>query len=416
MIESAVAAAEVQVEQLLTDLVMNCPELTELEAALSRFNIFRVLRADKHEIRHSNMLAWLFDPEESHGLGDRFLRRWLMRVLYDANTAAISSEALPSPIEVDAADIDFVDVARERDNIDVLILIHTGQERYWAVCIENKVESLQHSSQLARYREIVTKRHHDAQYRVFVFLAKNGEQAEEESYLCTSYEVIASVLRECLSERESAIGAAPRLLVEQYLELLEDDFVDDSKTAQLARQIYHRHRRAIDYILENISDTRSEASAIMEEVLSALAAEAGIRMCASNKGTVRFLPKEWDVPQNTGGTAWGKNSRFLFCAVTFWTRNIELHVTVAKAPEDWADRVWERAAVAPLKQEWKKRPRKYIKTYKARSDIPVESLSDTDPEDLRTRLRDWITDELKKPKFREVITVFVDLLKHLRTT
>lgn len=175
MIESAVAAAEVQVEQLLTDLVMNCPELTELEAALSRFNIFRVLRADKHEIRHSNMLAWLFDPEESHGLGDRFLRRWLMRVLYDANTAAISSEALPSPIEVDAADIDFVDVARERDNIDVLILIHTGQERYWAVCIENKVESLQHSSQLARYREIVTKRHHDAQYRVFVFLAKNGE-------------------------------------------------------------------------------------------------------------------------------------------------------------------------------------------------------------------------------------------------
>ena len=75
MIESAVAAAEVQVEQLLTDLVMNCPELTELEAALSRFNIFRVLRADKHEIRHSNMLAWLFEPEESHGLGDRFLRR-----------------------------------------------------------------------------------------------------------------------------------------------------------------------------------------------------------------------------------------------------------------------------------------------------------------------------------------------------
>jgi hypothetical protein len=42
-----------ETERALTDLVMNCPELAQLEALLSRFNIFRVLRAARHEIRHA---------------------------------------------------------------------------------------------------------------------------------------------------------------------------------------------------------------------------------------------------------------------------------------------------------------------------------------------------------------------------
>jgi Trp operon repressor len=53
---------------------MDCPELSALEALLSRFNIFRILRAARHEIRHSNMLAWLLTPDENHGLGDGVAR------------------------------------------------------------------------------------------------------------------------------------------------------------------------------------------------------------------------------------------------------------------------------------------------------------------------------------------------------
>ncbi|MEQ9449322.1 MAG: PD-(D/E)XK nuclease family protein, partial [Rhodospirillaceae bacterium] len=61
------------VEGALTDLIMNCPELPKLEAQLAQFNIFRVLRADRNELRHSNMLAWLFRPDEQHSFGDLFL-------------------------------------------------------------------------------------------------------------------------------------------------------------------------------------------------------------------------------------------------------------------------------------------------------------------------------------------------------
>lgn len=98
--------------------------------------------------------------------------------------------------------------------------------------------------------------------------------------------------------------------MEQYLELLAEDFVEDSKTAQLARQIYKRHKKAIDYILESREDPISEASAAMQDILTAQADEFGIVLSSSQKGWVRFIPKEWDVPQNLGGTGFGQNSRF----------------------------------------------------------------------------------------------------------
>ena len=53
-------------------------ELEELSAKLSEFNVFRALKIEHLEIRHSNVLAWLLDPGESHGLSDIvFIYRYL---------------------------------------------------------------------------------------------------------------------------------------------------------------------------------------------------------------------------------------------------------------------------------------------------------------------------------------------------
>src|SRR5687768_4176985 len=74
-------------QAILADLGVlekNCTQLDRLDRMLRRFNIFRVLRCEHGEIRHSNMLAWLLKPDESHGLGDSFLRRWLVRVVQDS--------------------------------------------------------------------------------------------------------------------------------------------------------------------------------------------------------------------------------------------------------------------------------------------------------------------------------------------
>ena len=92
-------------------------ELETLNARLTAFNMFSVLRAEKTEIRHSNVLAWLLNPSGSHGLGPVFLRRFLSRLLHEQSPPDIS--LTPSQIEL----MSFADaeVLREWQNIDVLV-------------------------------------------------------------------------------------------------------------------------------------------------------------------------------------------------------------------------------------------------------------------------------------------------------
>jgi hypothetical protein len=406
--------AEQGIEQALTDLVMNCPELRELEAVLANFNIFRVLRAARHEIRHSNMLAWILDPDESHGLGDRFLRRWLMQVVHEAGSAEAKRLGLPSPIEVDALQIEEVSVAREDANIDLLLSIRTADDRVWVACIENKVESRQHTRQLTRYREIIERRFAHAQHRVFLLLSKHAEEPEDPAFLRTSYELIATILDRCLRERRDWIGPEPRMLLDQYLELLKEDFLSDTRAAELARKIYQSHRKAIDFILENRDDPIQNATRLMEQVVRDNKDTLNILPERMNKGYVRFVPREWDVPQNRGGTGWGPGSRYLLCEVNFWNK-VELQITCAKAPEAWADSVWKRAADPPFKQEWKKRPAQYVKPYKSRSTMDPEALADMPPEDARIQLHDWLKTEVSKPNFRKAVEVLRDMLGDLQS-
>ena len=90
------------------------PELEELSARLSTFNIFRALKIEKAEIRHSNVLAWLFDPNESHGLDDLVLRRVLSNMLLDSDTDVEGISAA----QVELMDFGDIEVRREWQNID----------------------------------------------------------------------------------------------------------------------------------------------------------------------------------------------------------------------------------------------------------------------------------------------------------
>ena len=134
----------------LSNLVVNCPELTEVESLLGRFNLFRVLKFEDGEIRHSNVLAWLLDLKESHGFGDLFLRRFLMLSLNESENGLRDLD----PVDIDSADIKIVEVWREWNHIDITVKIQTLDES-WVVAIENKVNSQQHSDQLLRYRKII---------------------------------------------------------------------------------------------------------------------------------------------------------------------------------------------------------------------------------------------------------------------
>jgi len=70
--------------EALEHLVVDNDDLLELEELIGRFNIFDALGIARVEIRHSNFLAWLLDPAESHGQGSIFLKAVLMDLFKQA--------------------------------------------------------------------------------------------------------------------------------------------------------------------------------------------------------------------------------------------------------------------------------------------------------------------------------------------
>lgn len=104
-------------KKLLDRFLVENDALEELNAKLAEFNIFNVLNIQQKEIRHSNTLAWLLNPTESHGLGDRFLKRFLSRLLIENDEVDVSL----SPAKVELFDFDDVEVNREWRNIDILV-------------------------------------------------------------------------------------------------------------------------------------------------------------------------------------------------------------------------------------------------------------------------------------------------------
>ena len=123
-------------------------EFESLAAKLSQFNLFRVLKAERVEIRHSNMLGWLLDPKESHGFDERFLRRFISRLLLENDDVPVTI----SPAQVELMNLDDVEVIREWRNIDVFVKSNLNK---FCLLIENKIKSRESLGQLMRYKAAV---------------------------------------------------------------------------------------------------------------------------------------------------------------------------------------------------------------------------------------------------------------------
>ena len=79
------------VEKIINDIESNDLEkelknllddenLNTINMSVSEFNPFRVLKLEHYEIRHSNFLVWLLNPQESHGLRGVFLKKFLEKI------------------------------------------------------------------------------------------------------------------------------------------------------------------------------------------------------------------------------------------------------------------------------------------------------------------------------------------------
>jgi hypothetical protein len=268
--------------EALEHFVVDNDDLLCLESRIGKFNIFDALSITHVEIRHSNFLAFILDPAESHGQGQLFLKALMMDLLKHA-----PAELRPlSPIELDGTDLRGVDVKREWKNIDILIIC---KEPRFGVVIENKVRSREHSGQLARYQETIAEHYADLP-TLHVYMTPDGDEPSEDSWVPYTYADIHRVFARIRQTYQNAIGDEVRIFLDHYLNLLGTRFMNDEELDKLCRQIHKNHRQALELIWERAG---SPESGVMAEVAAALEDDHRWNVVWQIANQVNFMPKAW---------------------------------------------------------------------------------------------------------------------------
>ena len=286
-------------EQDLIKLVED-PDLRDLEEINNQFNIFEALRIVDTETRHSTFLCWLLSPQETHRMGDLFLRMFLERASKKAKSQGLSA---PSVVELDAWDLGDTIVQPEYENVD--ILIH-NKALGFACAIENKIWSGEHSNQLQRYWELVEQVFPGR--NLYVFLTPGGSKPTDSHYVSMSYKEIRGMLHE-LMDKEKDISDDVSTLVRHYAMAIDRKVSESDRIKELSQLIYKKHRRVLELVMKQATTLQA---ALTKEVEDLVRADPDLEIELVTPGVVRFSSKSFDpfIPTKVD-KQWNHSGRIL---------------------------------------------------------------------------------------------------------
>ncbi|HOC77506.1 MAG TPA: PD-(D/E)XK nuclease family protein [Methanofastidiosum sp.] len=318
----------------LEEFVLNNPELERLEGMLDTFNVFETLKIVNVELKHSNFLAWLLNPNENHSFDSYFLRQFL-KTFYSENKELIDSEL--SLFDFEIFDYSDVEIRREWRNIDLLILIRgEGKEnKKVAIAIENKIKSSEGPDQLSRYKKIVDKEFEDY-IKFFIFLTPEGLEPSEDGWIPFHYEAIAGLLEDALRYKKDYLSDNVYNFIDQYKTILRRYIVGNGEIEDICRKIYSKHQKALDLIFEYRPDFESQINEYLTETLHK---KSDIIIDSSGKTIIRFTTKTLDTKIKNLGDGWGKSGRILMYVFEIWNDKLKLRLYIGPGNQDYREKL-----------------------------------------------------------------------------
>lgn len=211
-----------------------------------QFSIFDVLKISRMEIRHSNMLAWLLDPNENHEFGGRVLQGVLDKAGFSHTLDELRTFS----------------VYREQDNIDVLFVSNTLNE---VIAIENKIgakegirktnKSDNVESQLTTYETVLAMKYPNHR-KVLLFLTPGGDPPSKPTWNSISYEQLINVVEEKFKQvyanANSNTNSNKAILIADYIKTIKKDVLMEANQdlVEACRKIYNENRAAVKAVLE----------------------------------------------------------------------------------------------------------------------------------------------------------------------
>ena len=270
-------------------------EFASLHQKFHQFNPFKVLRVDQMEIRHSNVLAWLLNPNENHQLGSFFIKKLVSRLMTRVENEDKVQEldflpylyAMYSDIEV------YREVKTKTNRFIDLVVVSPSLTSVFL--IENKFHAAESLGQLEDYLTFIENKYKE--YRVIpIFLTLRKEVPSHLAYWILDYHDVLEILVDHLELNKEAIANNVFDFLSYYSEILKEELVEDDEATQLALTVYQKNKVAIDilYISQHPELRQQQRYQDLIQQLSKLTtsqSESIRRIYEKNKRTIDFVFK-----------------------------------------------------------------------------------------------------------------------------
>lgn len=291
----------------LKDFLLDIECLGQLSEWTSKFNLFDILKISRSENRHSDMLAWLLNPNENHGLGDSVLHGFIQFAVENADLTQIDVfKTLLMSCH------NFL-IYRERYHIDILAV---SNDEKFVLCIENKIGSDEHDKQLKRYREELEK-HYSNYKKIYIYLSPyhKYELSDPDNWCSMGYDDVLDIIDNAC--KKTKLRPDAELLINNYIDTIRNYVMENNTDLeQICREIYAKHQKALDLIFEYRPDSVSELTEIFREWATEKQKNGELNYIAdkSNNTHTRFTTETMSkiLPDAKNPTSFWKTRNYYF--------------------------------------------------------------------------------------------------------
>jgi hypothetical protein len=275
---------EIQLKRLMLD-----DDFTSLQNLVNEeVNLMDVLRVSHRELQHSNFLAWFFNPNETHNLGDYALKEFIKIYFKENQFQNLGNESGLSVFDFVQIDFEDLEIRREYKNIDLIFL---SRENQFCIVIENKINSTEKKGQLEKYRKIIEAEYSDFKHIIYIYLSLKDQQiteSEQDYYVRLNYDHIIKLIEQVVSNQNLKLANQTKFVFEQYLQTLRSMLNKNEEIENIAQQLYKKYKSAFDLVFKYSDPTGN--SEIWSKLKDLIKNEKSIRPFSSNKTYLRFQP------------------------------------------------------------------------------------------------------------------------------
>ncbi len=224
--------------------------LEKINSSVMNFNILEITGMGSQEIKHSNILGWMFSDSE-HNLECKILEGFLKKVI-EANEVDETTNFLKHYVYLPNKKRN-ITIYREKDNIDLLIVDDTNKV---VIAIENKVYASERADgedggQLQKYFDIVNDKYKDFKNKYFIYLTIDQSiptaTDNQNIWLCATHEMIGQVVEDVI-ESQNLLPKAEMILT-SYIDLLKRrNIMEDKNLEELCKKIWDKNSKALDIL------------------------------------------------------------------------------------------------------------------------------------------------------------------------